>query len=797
MIKDIENSLEWNRIVTLAKAEARSEPAKDLLEELKSPEKWAKTIEQAQILQQETQEIYSLLDRDSLWGPLTGLGNPETLLEKLNRRAILDVSELVFLRSWLYALDNWVQTPKDEIRGERFTKNLLSLPDPLQPLRILEKILTAEGELSEKASKKLASLFSELRSIKKEITSHLDNLLKTLSAKGVLQDAFIDVRDGRYVVPVKTSFQNEVEGIIHEASASRQTVFIEPKEVTVSNNRIRQKQNEITEEVQRILTETSKELAQFAPEFSMAFPIICYWDSVQAKARLGRQYAGKKISVSPDRTFNLTQTAHPLLWRSLEREKITRNTLEFGGECQVLLLTGPNTGGKTVLLKTIGLAAIAAKTGFLFPGADKLIVPFFDSIFVDMGDPQSIEAHLSSFSGHIERFKQTLTHVTENSLVLIDELNASTDPEEGAALGRAFLETLVNKGALVIATTHDPKLKALSFSDPRILNASMAFDENSQTPTYLVVMGVPGRSRALETAARLGLPDAVLRLAKTYLTKEHLELESLLAKLQNNVSAATSARKEAEQSLAEARRKETEWLSKTEASTNDALDRTKHRLKKITEQAQDEIRALVKKLDEMKNRKDIDKSRGRINEIFLEASQTAVGVIHEELPELKDKTKSTEAEQKDLQIGATVRIPKWKTTGSVLKIDGNKIKVSAGALQVSLDRSELEVAEPMISKLATQGKRKNIAAEKTEAPAPQIDIRGLRFDEAMAMLGQYLDQAYRSESYQEVTVIHGLGTGALREGTRKFLSKLPYIKNFRDGGTGKGGTGATIIEFEN
>ncbi|MBC7693026.1 MAG: Smr/MutS family protein [Methylotenera sp.] len=796
-------SLEWPRFLLKAEAEARTQTAKATIRLLAQVESWAQDVETARILQQETQEISLLLEREALWGPLQDLQDPQDLFESLNRGSVLEVAEFASLRGWLHAIDSWVQTPRESLHAERFSKALSMLSDPHEPLRVLERILTPEGELSEKASPRLAAIHTEIRGLKREIGIVLDQLVKTFSQKGVLQENFTDLRDGRFVIPVKISSQNEVEGIIYEASASRQTVFIEPKEVAQLNNRLRQRQNDLIQEIFIILEATSKAIAPFSGEIESSVAIISHWDAVQAKAQLGRHYSGKMIQVSEGSGFELHQTAHPLLWWSLPVESITRNEIEFGDPTRTLLLTGPNTGGKTVLLKTLGIAGVCARTGFQFPGTDIPTVPFFDSFFVDVGDAQSIENHLSSFSGHILRFKEILENVTSKSLVLIDELNTATDPGEGGALGRAFLETVMARGAVIVATTHDPQLKALSMQDSRILNASMAFDESSRSPTYRMLTGIPGRSRALETAERLGLPPEVLVLARKYLSAEHIEFEGLLARLESDTHEIARSRKEAVHAREEAERLRKEWTARTESSVNEMLDRTRQKLRRILEQAQDEVRTSVRKLDDIKNRREVDQTRSTLNQTLTRSADQIESALQEEAPELASSLHIIQVEKKVqqaplLSIGARVRIPKWKSLGEILEISGNKVRVQMGSMQMSLSVSDIEALPAGDQKAQARHSRgtRVIDQDRPATPEAKIDLRGIRFEEAMSALSHYLDQAYRSGGMAEVTIVHGLGSGAIREGARGILKELPYIKDFRDGGAGMGGSGATIVEFD-
>lgn len=807
-------SLEWGRMTELSRREARTERAKALMGELVDPARWAPDISTARLLQQETQEAAQLLDRDALWGPLTDLADPDPALDRLSRGAVLEVTEMALIRSWLYAIDSWVQTPREELRGELFKKALQGLSEPHLAIQVLERILTPEGELSERASPRLAALHSEIRGLRREISSILDHLVKTLAARGVLQENFTDLRDGRFVLPIRISSQGEVDGIIYEASASRQTVFVEPREVAQLNNRLRQRQNDLIQETYTILAETSKKLLPFAEEIRLSTQVLARWDAIQARARFGRHYGGKPIQVTEERIFLLRQTAHPLLWWSLPPESIIRNEIDFGDPVRTLLLTGPNTGGKTVLLKTLGLAGICARTGFPFPGTDHPVVPFFDAFFADLGDPQSIERHLSSFSGHVLRFKEILENVSENSLVLIDELNSATDPEEGAALGKAFLETLMSRGAVTVTTTHDPHLKAASLSDSRILNASMQFDESSRAPTYRMLTGVPGRSRALETAERLGLPGDVLALARSYLSREHLEFESLLSRLDTDRRIAEKERREATAIREEAERLKREWTERTQSSVGEMLDRTRQKLRRILEQAQDEVQASVRKLDELRSRRELDSTRSRLNEAFGIASSRVESALQEEAPEiastleLRRKEEAARPPEVKLEPGAIVRVPKWKNTGTILEVRGSKIRVALGTLQITLSPSDIEPLLPSEAAAVKAAQDRNkvratgqggvrIGGLGSVTPPPsRLDLRGVRLDEAMSQLEHYLDQAFRSGALAEVTIVHGLGTGALREGTRRILQSLPYVRAYHDGGAGQGGTGATIVEFD-
>jgi DNA mismatch repair protein MutS2 len=799
-------SLDWEKLVEYATEQARTEPGFERLEALIDPENWARNPSDAQMLQAETQEAIGLLDREALWGPLADLASPTELLESLAKGSVLSSHQLGHLRRWLVAIDAWVGTNKDTIPGELFRKAVTAmgmLIDPREPLKTLDRILTPDGELSENASTKLAALHQEIRALKKQITSQMESIVQKYTQSGALQDSVSDVHDGRYVIPVKVGEQREVDGIIFGTSSTRQTVFIEPAEISPINNRLRTKQNELAQEAWEILDRVSRQIRPYSERIEGAVEIISAWDATSAKARLAKVYEGKTLLVGEGAQFILRASANPLLWWSMPAERIARNDIEWGEPVRTLLLTGPNTGGKTVLLKTLGLAGICARTGFAFPGEEGQLVPYFDEFFVDVGDAQSIENHLSSFSSHIERFKNILNRVSSQSLVLLDELNSATDPTEGAALGRAFLETVMARGAMIVGTTHDPQLKALALNDDRILNASMAFDEKSKSPSYTLIFGVPGRSRALETAERLGMPADVLTLARSYLTSEHNKFENMLARMERDANELEAARRDANRLRDDAERLKREWTERTEKNVGELLERTRGKLRQILDVAQDEVRAKVKKLEEARSRKEVDQTRGTLNDAFSEAADRIESALREEAPDIAITLATAKPERstaKDFHAGETVRVPKFKNLAQILEVNGAKIRIQMGALQMTVGIDDLEKASDLEVKAGgtkpKAGARRTNLIDRPDAPDERIDLRGKRLDEAMSELEAYLDVGYRSGARGIVTIVHGMGTGAIREGTRALLKRLPYIKDYRDGGAGGGGAGATIVEFE-
>lgn len=805
------NDLDWSKFLSYAAEGTRTPYGKLKILGLNEVENFALSPERAQELQAETQEVYTIIDREALWGPLRGLEEVHDELESLQKGGVLEVQSLVRIRSWLYCFGSWSDFPK-ELAGKTFKQALALLYDPNECLRAIDRVITPSGELSERASPRLQSLLTQGRELKREISSRMESLLREYGSKGVLQENFTDVRDGRYVLPVRVSDQSKVDGRVAELSVSRQTVFIEPKEVELLQSQLRRKEAETSEEIFIILSAVARQIQPYVGVIGASVDLVSYWDAVQARARLAKRYGGKQIQISENRDWILHDTVNPLLFWNIEENQVVRNTLELSSKQQMILLSGPNTGGKTVLLKTLGLSAVAARTGFFYPGTGKLLVPFFDQFFVDLGDPQSIEEHISSFSGHVLKMKRILDGLGPRSLILIDEMNSATDPEEGAALALAFVQTVLsNEGAILVATTHDPRLKAMGVTDKRVLSASIIFDEETLRPTYRVVFGAPGRSRALETAERLGMPAAVLAQARSFLSQEHKAFESVLEQLQGQLGTVEKAKREANHFREEAERLKAEWEEKVQKTVTESLEKARQKLKHVLELAQIEVRETLRKIQSTKTHKQLDDLRRELNDSFEQGEkriETAIGEAAPELIEALDKGEvSTEAPAR-FEKGVWVRVPKWKNVGEIIEWDGKKARVALGvqqttgfgkAFNVSVYPVEMEVLSErelrtvLGAKATVPGsKPKSVSVQAlTDEPVDaQIDLRGQRLDDAMREVTYYIDRAFRSGK-PEVTIVHGVGTGALREGIRALLKKTSFVTSYGDAGS----AGATVIRF--
>lgn len=825
--------LDWDLLLDYTFQEARTPYGQDRIAELAQGDLqhsgFAQSKERAQELQQETAEVLPLIEKEALWGPLRGTQEVYPYLETLRKGGILEAHAVSALRAWVNVFDSWISFPKEHC-GQYFKQAITKLYEPHEFLRTVNRVITPTGELSDQASPKLLALSTTIHQLKIQISSRMEQLMRDYAAKNVLQEKYTDVREGRYVLPVKVSDQSKVDGRITESSVSKQTVFIEPKEIENLQNELRKNEAERTEEVFRILAELSYKIAPDADSIEASVMIVSYWDSVQAKARVALKYGGKPIIVT-EKTFILENTVNPVLFWSLPDQQMVRNTIELKDSKKMILLSGPNTGGKTVLLKTMGLAALAARSGFFYPAlSGKLEVPFFNALLIDLGDPQSIEEHVSSFSGHVFKMKHVLEVLQElkpheSALVLVDEMNSATDPEEGAALSKAFIKkVLLKDSVMMVATTHDPQLKALGVDSsneisPLILSASILFDEETLKPTYKVIFGSPGRSRAIETAIRLGLDHEVTEQAKKYLSREHKGFESVLEQLQREYATLERAKKDALRLQEEAQKIKLEYEEKASRLVQESIEKAKQKLKHVLEMAQMEIRETVKKLQSSKSHKAIDESRHDLNESFLQAQQRIDSAVFEAAPELAnlksidpsgDAQPTPQPHAQEFKQGMWIRSPKWKNVGEILEWDGKRAKVALGiqasqgmgrAFVVYLYPIEMEKlsAQEHQRVMSAQGGTKlhqqglesvTVRSESVSGVPNQMDVRGQRLDEALKQVSQYLDHAFRSGK-SEVLIIHGLGTGALREGIRELVKNTAYVSYYADGGT----TGSTQVRF--
>lgn len=724
-----------------------------------------------------------------------GISDLTPFLRRASIGGVLEPRELVACSATLRGGELLKKALRDE---DLELPHLQERASQIQVCRTLqEKVglcIQDDGEILDKASPELARLRSQIRILEERIRSQLDEILASSHWNRYLQEPIYTVRGDRYVLPVKQEYRNQFHGLVHDQSGSGATVFMEPMPLVRLANELVAKRTAARQEELRILDELTGLVAAYHDEIQENLKLIGKLDFIFAKGHLSQKLKANPPQFSDEGQLVLRRGRHPLL-----KGDIVPLDIHLGGDFDCLIITGPNTGGKTVALKTVGLLVVMAQAGLHIPASENTIFPFFQNVFADIGDEQSIEQSLSTFSGHMTNIVRILEQAGEGSLVILDELGAGTDPEQGAALGMAILETLINKGTMTIATSHFSELKVFAHTRPRAENASVEFDSKTLQPTYRLSIGIPGESNAFEIAGRLGLNSRVIERARTFLRPEHRELSDLIQHLKEDQFVASSARVEAErlqaemESLKEKVKREQEKLQEKQ---KDVLAKAHEEARELVRTARREAEHLIRTLREEMRQENTRKA--------LEEAHT----IRRKLGDLTDRVdKRVAAEEEKLPAagdipetvgpGDQVSIPRFRQEGYVLtapNADG-EVLVQVGILKVNLPLKEL--------RHSTQKKKKKVqftrvggsSAEKHAQVSPELDFRGLRVEEGLREVDKYLDTAYLA-GINKVSLIHGKGTGALREAVQQYLSKHPFVASYRNGTHYEGGTGVTIVEFK-
>ena len=665
----------------------------------------------------------------------------------------------------------------------------------LTPNRFLEERITnsilGEDEIADSASPELASIRRHMRAAEAKVRDILQRLISSNQSK-YLQESIITIRSDRYVVPVKSEHKNAIPGLVHDVSSSGSTFFIEPMGVVKANNELRELAAKEKKEIERILAELSADCAAHKEDILEDYQLIVWLDTIFARAQLSLKLECSEPKLS-DKFLRLRRARHPLI----DKKKAVPNDLELGDRFDTLVITGPNTGGKTVTLKTIGLITLMAQCGLHIPAGSDSTVRVFRRVLADIGDEQSIAQSLSTFSSHMVNIVGILKEADDESLILFDELGAGTDPVEGAALAAAVIESVRGMGAQVCATTHYAELKVYAMTTPGVENASCEFNVDTLAPTYRLVLGIPGKSNAFAISRRLGLPEYIIDKAAARLDAENVRFEDVLTRLDQQ-------RQEMEKERAEARRLKLE-MEQSAAKAREYRKKLEEERSKVVEKAQAEARGIIEEaraasdlalsqLKEMQKRQDrldwqqVNDSRAEARRMLNEAERNLGG-----------STPQTEAPPptRPAVAGDTVELVSMGTKATVLSVnkDGS-LQLQAGILKISAKQEEVRVVE---GETRTQREARKIVARaqhtlRTAAVPSQIDLRGMMTDEAISVLERFLDTAMMGK-LETVTIIHGKGTGAVRKAVRTYLKRSRYIKSFRPGRYGEGEDGVTVAEL--
>lgn len=716
--------------------------------------------------------------------------NLNGILKKVKIGSTLNLEQFLSISSFL----RLTADVKSYLRNKKEENDYLLLSEYNNRLTIfkdlyekINKIVISEDEISDDASPTLR----EIRKQKININSKIQNTLNSIitSSSKALQDPIITVRGGRYVVPIKQEYRNSFKGLIHDQSSSGATLFIEPMQVVELNNDYRQLEIKEQKEIERILMDLTKDIYGNIDAIEENMNVLKRLDLIFAKAKYSIKIKGSKPNINNKGYINLKNARHPLI----PSDKVIPISIDIGNEFDTLIITGPNTGGKTVTLKTVGLLTLMAMTGLNIPADDGSDIALFDNIFVDIGDEQSIEQSLSTFSSHMSNIVNILGNLKANSLLLLDELGAGTDPTEGAALAMSILDYAHKIGARTIATTHYSELKQYALRVDGVENASVEFDVETLKPTYRLTIGIPGKSNAFEISERLGLRYDIIENAKKYIDSEAFKFEDLIKDLEEKRKETERNKLEIvklKEKIEEIKKEYEEKRKDIEKDSEHIIEKAREKAKKILDKTRDESKEIISKL------KEAEKSDRR-NKLIEESKLKLKDNISELESSLKTRNEKSYGKiPKDVELGQSVYIVPIDKMGIVLQKpdkDGNVV-IQAGILKMSVHISNLRETNESVEKENMSGYTRYIN-EKSSKVNSTLDIRGKNLYDASEEVDKYIDDAYLA-GLKLVTIIHGKGTGVLRSGISRQLKMNNHVKSYRLGVFGEGGDGVTIVEIK-
>ena len=797
MNQKVLKTLEYNKIIHQLTGYAASAPGKLLCQNL-LPMSDFHEIVQAQT------ETSDALTRVRMKGSLSlsGIRDVRDSLKRLEIGSALGIPELLSISSLLTvaarAKAYGHHEESEEFPDDSLDQMFRSL-EPLTPANNeIKRCIISEEEISDNASPGLHKVRRSMHGINDRIHTQLNSILN--SCRSYLQDAVITMRDGRYCLPVKAEYKSQVNGMVHDQSSTGSTLFIEPMAVIQLNNELRTLEIQEQKEIEAVLADLSNQLTPYTTELAIDLQILTRLDFIFAKAALSRHFKCSEPKFNTEGRIHIKDGRHPLL----DPQKVVPITVWLGTDFDLLMVTGPNTGGKTVSLKTVGLFTLMGQAGLHIPAFEGSELAVFEEVFADIGDEQSIEQSLSTFSAHMTNIVNILNQADSRSLCLFDELCSGTDPTEGAALAIAILNFLHNMKCRTMATTHYSELKIYALSTPGVENACCEFDVATLRPTYRLLIGIPGKSNAFAISKKLGLPDYIIEDAKNHLESEDETFEDVISRLEENRVTIEKERAEIESYKAEIARLKSS-LEKKEERFDERRDKM---IRKANEEAQQILREAKETADRtIKNINKLAASSG-IDTKALEAERTKLRDSLKKVEgglSLKQETRKPHKaiNPKTLKLGDGVRVLSMNLNGTVSSLpdaQGN-VFVQMGILRSKVNISDLELLqENSVSGPGLEARRKgsgssNIKMSKSFGISPEINVLGMTVDEAVAQLDKYLDDAYIAHLPQ-VRIVHGKGTGALRAGIHKHLKRLKYIKEFHLGGFGEGDAGVTIVVFK-
>lgn len=737
----------------------------------------------------ETKEAYDILVKKGN-PPFEGLHDVTESLVRAEKGGTLSPGQLLYIGNMLRCTDRLKQYLKGEEEGESYPKleDLSYILTPIKNLQLdIEKAIVSEEEVSDKASNTLFNLRKSIKENNSKIRDKVNSLVR--SNASYLQDAIYTMRGDRYVLPVKSEYKSQVPGLVHDSSATGATLYIEPMSLVNLNNEIRELKLKEQAEIERILFELTRKVKDNKDICKSNMNVIIKIDFIFAKAKFSSKINGIMPEVRENGSFDLILARHPLI----DPEKVVPSDIYLGENFKALMITGPNTGGKTVTLKTVGLIHLMALSGLLITAKDGSSVSFYREVFADIGDEQSIEQNLSTFSSHMTNIVNIMANADNESLVLFDELGAGTDPTEGAALAIAIIDTLKERNTKVIATTHYSELKGYALKTKEVENASVEFDVKTLKPTYRLLIGIPGKSNAFEISKRIGLDSYIIDRAKNNIESDNLKFEDLIRDLQEKSIIANNNAREAEKLKTEAEKIKTEYeekMKKLDIVRDKAYSEAREKAKSILEDAKEEadeilkaMRALEKMGIEGGGRKRLEEERKKLKDALEEKEK-------EQLKERENKGKTITK----VKVGMEVYLPSLNQRVIIVSMPDNKgdVQAQAGIMKITVNIKDLREVEGQSKPKAKKKREVKLNLKSVES---RLDLRGLDAEEAIYRTDKYLDEACMS-NLGEVTIVHGKGTGVLRKAISNMLKKHPHVKSYRLGVYGEGGDGVTIVEIK-
>ena len=783
-------TLEFPAVLELLAAQAVSDETKERVRKIRP----STDRGEVNLLLQETTAARKMMDIHGA-PALSNLRPVAASLQRAHLGGVLNTRELLQIASVLRTTRNVASYSGV---GEEKTC-IHSIFKSLTPNKYLEEKISgailSEDEIADNASAELADLRRKIRVTSGKAREVLQRIISSSSAK-YLQEAIITIRSNRFVVPVKAECKGSIPGLVHDVSASGSTYFIEPMGAVKANNELRELLSKEEAEIQRILASLSREAASFREDILQNYDLLLALDLIFARGKLSYQMNGMEPKLVEDGGFLFRHARHPLL----DKKKAVPIDLELGQTFDTLVITGPNTGGKTVTLKTAGLLTLMAQCGLHLPVDDGSQVSIFEKVLADIGDEQSIEQSLSTFSSHITNIVKVLGEADDRTLLLFDELGAGTDPVEGAALATAIIEESRSLGAKVMATTHYAELKLYAMTTAGVENASCEFDVETLRPTYRLLIGIPGKSNAFAIARRLGLPEHVIELAGGHLDRQNVQFEDVLSKMERQRQEMEAEKREAarlrlqmEQDAAAAK----EHRKRLETERAKMLDGAREEAREILAEARAVSNTVFHELDQMKKKQKEGQDWQNVNQ-QRSALRQRINQADEKF-HARSLPQEEEEPTRPAQVGDTVELKRMGTRAQVLQVnkDGS-LQLQAGILKISAKQTEVRVVDAPKHNAQKQMRRmvRRVQSQMRASGArPELDIRGMTGDEGVAMVDRFLDDAVMAH-LTTVTIIHGKGTGALRQAVQQHLKTCKYVKGFRLGRYGEGETGVTIVELK-